>query len=140
MQRLDGERHIVGAGVREDGGDAVFHHAARACDIARAFRQAAHHQDQAFGAECGRFVDRALVVVDRGLPPGLVRCRKHPAAAIAADFHAVVLDRANGRFKADGADLVAPRIDRGNAVPCAGFDRFAQIPLLAHRRKIDGEA
>ena len=56
--------------------------------------------------------------------------RKHPAAAIAAHFHAVVLDRANGRIKADGRDLVAPRIDRSDAVPCAGFDGFAQIPLL----------
>jgi hypothetical protein len=34
----------------------------------------------------------------------------------------------------------APRIDRCNAEPCAGFDCFAQVPLLTHRRKIDGEA
>ena len=70
MQRLDGERHVVGAGVRRIAAMPSSHHAARAGDIARAFRQAAHHQDQAFGAERGRFVDRALIVVDRRLSPG----------------------------------------------------------------------
>jgi hypothetical protein len=68
----------------------------------------------------------------------MIRCRKHPAAAIAAHFHAVVCDRANGRVDADGGDLITPGIDGGNAEPGAGFDCFAQIPLLAHRRKIDG--
>ena len=36
-------------------------------------------------------------------------------------------------FEADGRDLIAPRIDRCDAVPRAGFDRFAQIPLLRAR-------
>jgi hypothetical protein len=33
--------------------------------------------------------------------------------------------------------LVTPRIDRRDTVPSTGFDSFAQIPLLAQRRKID---
>ena len=66
------------------------HHLPRRVDVARALRQSAADQHQAFGAERGRLVDRALVVVDRGLPARRIGCGKHAAAAIAGDPHAVV--------------------------------------------------
>ena len=124
MQRLDRERHVVGAGVRQNGGNAVGHHAARRADIARILRQAADHEHEALGAERRSLVDCALVVVDRRLPSGFVGGREHAAAAIAADLHSVIFDRANGRIEADGRDLIAPRIDRGDAVPRASLDGF----------------
>jgi hypothetical protein len=109
-------------------------------DVARALRQAADHKHQAFGADRGRFVEGALVVVDRGLAARGVSRREKAAAAQARDAHAVILDHARGFLHADFLHLIAPGIDRRNAVARAGFDRLAQVPLLAHGRQIDGEA
>ena len=103
-------------------------------------RQAADHQHQAGGAQRCCFVDGPLVVVDRGLPPGRIGGRKHAAAAIAADSEPIILDRAHRLAKSDRRDLIAPRIDRGDAVTPAGVGRLAQIPLLAHGGEIDGQA
>jgi hypothetical protein len=73
-------------------------------------------------------------------PGGPRRQRREKAAtAQARDTHAVILDDARGLLEADFLHLVAPGIDRGNALPRAGFDRLAQVPLLAHGRQIDGE-
>ena len=137
MQRLDGDRHFVRARMRQHSSDAISHHLARRADVARAFRQSADNQHKAIGAERRGFVDRPLVVVDGGLPAGGIRRRKHAAAAIAADAQAIVLDGAGRLAEPDGSDLVAPGIDRRNAVPRASFRRLDDIPLLAHGRQID---
>ena len=77
VQRLDRERHPAGAGVRQDRGNALRHHLSRGNDIARAFRQAADHHDQAFGAKRRSLVDGALVVID---------CRCCPALSAAGNM------------------------------------------------------
>ena len=61
--------------MRQERGDAVGHHLARGGNVARALRQAADHQHQAFGADRGGLIDRALVVVDRGLTAGGIGAR-----------------------------------------------------------------
>ena len=137
MQRLDGERHPVGAGMRQDGGDAVGHHVARGGDVARTFRQAADDQDQAVGAECRRLVDRAAIVVDGGGAAGGVGGRKHAAPAKPGDAQAVGADDARRLGEADLFDLVAPRRDRRDAAGEAGVDRLVHRPLLANGGEID---
>ena len=137
MERLDSDRHLVCARMREHGSDTVSNHLARRGDVARSFRQSADNQHKTFGTECSRLVDRPLVVVDCGLPAGRIRRRKDAAAAVAADAQAVVLDGADRLAKSDGGDLAAPRVDRRNAVPRASLRRLDHIPLLADGRQID---
>ena len=100
MQRLDRERHARLPRVGQQRRDPVAHLRARAGEVARAFRQPAHHQDEALRADRGRLVDRAAVVVERGAPPGLVGGRKHAAAAQAGDGQAVRADELRGALDA----------------------------------------
>ena len=56
--------------MRQDRREPVPHHLPRAASISREpCRQPARDQHQAVGPERRRFVDRALVVVDRRKPP-----------------------------------------------------------------------
>ena len=101
MQRLDGERHLGRARVRQDSGKAVGDHFMGRAQVARAFGQTAADEHDALAAEHGRLVDHALVVVDDRLPLGGGRSGKQAAAAIAGDAQVVVLDEPRRLLQAD---------------------------------------
>ncbi len=67
------------------------------------------------------------------------RRREQAAAAIAGDAQAAALEDARCLRDAGLLHHVAPRRDAGKAVARGGGDRFRQLPLLAHRREVEGE-
>src|SRR5579884_71134 len=131
MQRLDGKRYLACARMRKDRGQSLGHPLARLGQIARTCGQPAADEYQAFGAERGRLVDCAPILV------GGVRRRKHAAAAVAAHAQTVVPDHAHRRVESELGHLIAPWVDRRDSVACAGLRRLPQVPLLPYGREID---
>ena len=68
MQRLDRQRYLCLPRIGQERGERVADLASRVGDVARAFRQAADHENEALRADRGGFVDGAAVVVERGAP------------------------------------------------------------------------
>ena len=131
MQRLDGERHACLSRLRENFENGLLHRLARARQILRAGGEAAHDQHQALRAERVSFVDRAPIVIEP------VFRSKEAAAAKPGYGQSVGLDGFHGLTQAHLRNLVAPRRDAANVVPCAAVDHLRKVPLLFHRRGVE---
>ncbi len=93
--------------------------------------QAADHQHQAGRVQRAGFVERAAVVVARGLARRGIGVREQAAAAIARKLEAEGLDLARDRVEAGGMHLVAPRRDGTDAARGTGIEDLRQRPILA---------
>ena len=107
--------------------------------VLRVLRQPAGDEDEAPRLDRRGLVDRAPVVVDRGLAAFAVGRREESAAAQAGDRQAVVADHARGFLRADLRQLVAPRAMPRMLCRRQRFDRLPQVALLAHRRGVERE-
>jgi hypothetical protein len=134
VHRLDRDRHAARARVVEDRAEAVADHVARAAQILRALREPARDDDEAPRLDRRGLVDRAQVVVDRGLAAFAVGRREESAAAQAGHRQAVVAKNARGFLCADLRQLVAPRTDAADVVPAAGLGRLTQVAFRAPSR------
>jgi hypothetical protein len=142
MQRLDRQRHSGRAGIFEKLRDAVFDLRVRGGDILarRAagtgiLREAPRDQHETRCAQRLRFIHRAAVVVARLDPVDRVG-REHAAAAISGKRKPGVADCLGGALDPGRRNLIAPGVDRANAVPRAGLDDVEQCALLAHGRSV----
>ena len=79
MQRLDGQAHAGSFGVRQYRGDARDD--LRAAGLERLLRRRAADEHDQGRANRFRFIDRALVFVDRGIARGKRRGGKEAASA-----------------------------------------------------------
>src|SRR6267143_1452337 len=78
-----------------------------------------------------RFLDGAPVIV----PP--VLGSEEAAAAKPGDGQSMGLDGFHGLTQAHLGNLVAPRRNAANIVPCAAVDHLRKVPLLFHRRGVE---
>ena len=85
VERFERDRDLAGQGVRQQGGEAVGHHAAGRGEILGRARQAPDHHHEAVRAQCRRFVDGPPVVVDRCGQPGRIARGEHAAPAEPSD-------------------------------------------------------
>src|SRR6185437_6238000 len=86
-------------------------------------------------AQCFCFVDRAAIIVTHLVAMGCVG-REHAAAAIARQFEPGIAHQPRSAIEPDRGDLVAPGIDRADAVAYTGLDDVSEVPLFAQRRGI----
>jgi hypothetical protein len=133
MQRLDRQRHPRVARIVQHLGDRVVHLRSRFADILRGrtarpriLRQSSHHKHHAGRAQRPGLVDGATVVVAHFGAMRGVR-GKHPAAAIARQLNPGIVHRA---IEPDCSDLVAPGIDRADAVRAQASVISARSPCL----------
>ena len=100
-------------------------------------RQCACHQHEAGRAECLGLVDGAAIVLQRGTETRRIGCREEPAAAVAREHEAGVLQLPGDLCEACGLHLVAPRGQPADAASRAGLDDGGERELLAQRRRVD---
>src|SRR5262249_5812221 len=122
---------------------AIAHLAARTCDVLvlrvalQCARERADDQHQAGGAQGARFIDRAMVIVERPRAVLGGHAGEHPAAAVATEFDAGVLQECGNTWKSDRCDLLAPRRERADSAACAFLDDAIELPLHAHGGSVD---
>src|SRR5712671_4367064 len=137
MQRLDRERDARRTRVIEHSADPVPHYRSRAREVLRARKESADHEHQAPCLEGRGIVDRAQVVVYRGLARPAVRAREHPSAAQPGHGEAVVANRSGRFLRAHLGELIAPGRYAPDAVAGAALDHAAQVPLFPQRGGIE---
>src|SRR5439155_18576485 len=117
----DRQRQAGRMGIFAQLADAVADHFARAGQILRhdlsiaILRQPADHEHETRRTEFERFVDGALVVIERGAASGTVSGWKHSATTIARQTQARVANTLRRFLEARCRDLVAPRGDEADA-------------------------
>ena len=145
VQRLDGERHTNLACMFECDGDAVAHFVACACDVVmrraagERARQGANHQHEAGCVERPRLVNSLDVVFTRCCDTCCVCGGIKAAAAVAGEHDVVVAQLFGNPVQPYGGNLIAPRADGADAAPGALVDDAVKLPLLAHRRRVEGK-
>src|SRR5215468_2534151 len=120
-------------------GQAFDEHRAGAGQVARARREAAADDHDAFSPDRGGLIDHPFVIVDRVLEFFAARSTEQTTAAIARHAQAMRAKNARGFRDTSLLHHLTPRSDARKAMAHSCLNGLRQLPLRAYGREVEGE-